>query len=108
MSTSKNTSEQSPQTIVKPYAMLGAGSLVSTLWKTGDHQAGWRYGFNLFRMTHRGHVGQRFSPADLLDLLKLVRVLAATLADDGCLSPVRRRELARLATMLDQITQPED
>jgi hypothetical protein len=93
---------------IEPYEMLGAGKLVSTLWKTGDQQAGWRYHFNLFRMTDRGHVGQRFSPDDLVDLIKLARVLAATLADDGCLSPTQRRELARLAAMLDQIISRED
>ena len=93
---------------LKPYAMVGAGRLTSTLWKIGDQQAGWYYRFNIFWMTDRGRVGQRFSPADIVDLVKLARVLAATLAEDGCLSPVRRSELARLAELLDQVIQPED
>lgn len=83
--------------------MLGAGKLVSTLWKTGSQQGGWHNHFNLFRMTNRGHVGQRFSPADLFDLIKLTRLLAAALADDDCLLSARRRELADLAEALDQI-----
>lgn len=53
-------------------------------------------------------VGQRFAPADLVDLVKIVRVIAATLADDGCLSPSRRRELARLAAKLDLTVDVED
>lgn len=92
----------------KPYAMVGAGKLVSTLWKSGDQQAGWRYHFNLFRMTARGQVGQLLSPGDLIDLIKLARVLAATLAEDGCLSSARRRELACLAAMLDHLFPPKD
>lgn len=92
----------------KPYAMVGAGRLVSTLWKTGDQQAGWRYHFNLFRITRRGQVGQLFSPDDVIDVIKLARVLAATLAEDGCLPTVQRKQLSRLAAMLDDLFPPKD
>jgi len=88
--------------------MVGAGRLVSTLWKTGDQQTGWRYQFNVFRITRRGQVGQLFSPDDVIDVIKLARVLAATLAEDGCLPTVQRRQLKRLATMLDDIISPKD
>jgi hypothetical protein len=88
--------------------MLGAGRLVSTLWKSGDEQAGWRYCFNLFRMSSRGHVGQKFTPADVLSLVKLARVLAAELAADGCLAANQRGELARLAAGLEQVIHAED
>jgi len=108
MATHQNNDQAHKFIRPKPYAMIGAGNLVSTLWKTGNELAGWRYRYNLYRMTEHGYVGQRFSPDDLVDLVKLVQVLAATLADDGCLAPIRRSELARLAAMLDQITQPED
>lgn len=88
--------------------MVGAGKLVSTLWKSGDQQAGWRYHFNLFRMSARGQVGQLLAPEDLIDLIKLARVLAATLAEDGCMSSAQRRELACLAAKLDHLFPPKD
>lgn len=108
MVTHRNNHGQHKRIRVKPYAMVGAGRLVSTLWKSGDPQAGWRYHFNLFRITGRGQVGQLFSPDDVIDLIKLTRVLASTLAEDGCLSTVRRRELTRLAALLDNILPPKD
>ena len=95
-------------TSTQPYAKLGAGKLAATLWKKGGEQAGWYYRFNLFRMTHRGRVSQLFLPADIVDLIRLSRVLAATLADDGCLSPPLRSELARLAAALDQVVSVEE
>lgn len=91
----------------KPYAMLGAGQLVSSLWKSGDDRAGWTYRFNIYRMGGRsGHVSQLFQPADVKDLIKLCQVLAATLADDGCIASDLRTELASLFTRLDGITEP--
>lgn len=108
MVTHRNNHGPDKQIRVKPYAMVGAGRLVSTLWKSGDPQAGWRYHFNLFRITDRGQVGQLFSPDDVIDLIKLTRVLASTLVEDGCLPTVRRRELTRLAALLDDILPPKD
>ena len=87
----------------KPYAMLGSGNLTSCLWKFGSEPAGWRYRFNLFRMDTEGHVGQLLNVADVSDLVKLARVLAATLSEDGCLSPKLRRDLSNLATKLDEL-----
>ena len=88
----------------KPYAMLGAGPLVSALWKTGDEPSGWSYRFNIYRMSPgSGQVSQLFRPADVLDLAKLCQVLAATLADDGCIPSRHRRALADLEAKLDGI-----
>ena len=107
--TTLERSDQLPKPAhIHPYAMLGAGKLVSTIWKSGNEQAGWRYCFNLFRMSSRGRVGQKFSPTDVLSLVKLARVLAAELATDGCLATAQRSELARLAAVLDHVIQPED
>lgn len=90
----------------KPYAMLGAGQLVSGIWKSGDERSGWTYRFNLYRSNHRtGHVSQLLRPDDVTDLVKLCQVLAATLAEDGCIAVPLRRALARLAAELDSITQ---
>lgn len=90
----------------KPMAMVGSGPLTSAIWKSGDEQGGWRYRFNLFRqLAGNGHVSQLFQPADLTHLVKLTQVLAAVLADDGCLSARQRQSLRELATQLDEITQ---
>lgn len=89
----------------KPYAVLGAGQLVSSLWKTGDEQRGWNYRFNIYRMNDRsGHVSQVFRPRDVQDLVRLCQVLAAALADDGCIPAVQRCDLAELSLKLDAIT----
>jgi hypothetical protein len=87
--------------------MLGAGQLVSSIWKSGGDRAGWTYRFNIYRMSSRsGQVSQFFQPADVRDLIKLCQVLAATLADDGCIADDLRTELANLFTRLDGITEP--
>jgi hypothetical protein len=92
----------------KPYAMVGAGNLVSKIWKTGDEHSGWRYCFNIFRITRRGVVDQRFSPGDVVSLMKLTRVLAATLSEDGCLTSALRDELGSLADDLRHISGNEE
>lgn len=99
----------------KPYCSVGAGQLTSFIWKSGDEQAGWRYQFNIFRLRSKGsRVTQLFAPRDLFHFVKLVQVLAAVLADDGCLSAVDRGVLQRLSRNLDallsstsQSAQPE-
>lgn len=93
----------------KPYATMGAGRLVSTLWKHGEERGGWRYRFNLFRMSPRtGHVAQRFRPEDVPDLLKLVRLLAFALADDGCLGAELRGDLKCLSACLGDVLGTPD
>ena len=91
-------------TIPKPYCSVGAGPLTSFVWKSGDSIAGWKYRFNIFRFTRRGgRVSQFFGPRDLFQLVKLTQVLAAVIADDGCLSQVDRGVLKRLAAELDDL-----
>lgn len=88
----------------KPYCSVGAGPLTSFVWKAGEHSGGWRYQFNVFRLVaDGGRVSQLFAPADLFHFVKLTQVLAAVIADDGCLSPVERGVLKRLAADLDQM-----
>lgn len=83
--------------------MVGAGRLASMIWKAGDEQSGWRYRFNLFRTSGRGgRISQVFTPADVIYFVKLAQVLAAVIADDGCLDPIERGVLKRLADDLDQ------
>jgi hypothetical protein len=97
------TSQLTTPVHLKPMGIVGAGPLTSMIWKTGDQDAGWRYRFNLFRTPARGgRVSQLFTPADVIHFVKLAHVLAAVLADDGCLSPVERGVLKRLAADLDE------
>jgi hypothetical protein len=92
-----------------PYEMVGAGSLVSAVWKHGDLRSGWAYRFNIFRMrAGHGRVSQFLRPSDIHDLVKLSRVLAAVLADDGCIPLTQRLELRRLAHQLETITDTQD
>lgn len=100
MRTIHDTKSDLSPTNRKPYAMVGAGRLAASIWKDGDECTGWKYRFNLFRLAENGRVGQKFKPTDLKHLVKLVQVLAATLADDGCLKPSVRRELERLSASL--------
>ena len=88
----------------KPYAMLGAGNLTASLWKTGDHESGWRYRFNIFRMSkNNGRVSQRLSPHDVADLAKLAQLLAFALSEDGCLDSELHDDLSCLFACLDQV-----
>ena len=86
----------------KPYAMVGAGRLTASIWKEPGLNARWKYGFNIFRLDSRNRrVTQRLLPRDIADLIKLARVLAQVIADDGCSSSGVRRELLSLAASID-------
>ncbi len=50
-----------------------------------------------------GSVEQRFVPGDITDLVKLARVLAFAIADDGCLSRDLLDDLVRLSACLDDV-----
>ena len=93
-------------TTVKPSAMLGAGPLVSAIWRFGRKRSGWTCRFNIYRSNARtGRVSQLLRPGDVPDLIKLCQVLATTLADDGSIPARQRRKLADLAVKLDAITR---
>ena len=91
----------------KPYAIVGAGNLVASVWKNGEPRGGWQYRFNLFRMQAKtGHISQFLRPNDLPNLVKLCYLLTTTLADDGCLEPTLCQQLHELAMQLDDIIPP--
>jgi len=88
----------------KPHAMLGAGRLTASIWKSPDQHGGWQCRFNIFRMTRRnGRVTQQFAPRDLPDLARLVQLLAFTLSDDGLLGSDPHDDLSCLAACLDDV-----
>ncbi len=96
--------EEIPSRTNGPYMMLGAGQLCAAVNKEGDEQSGWQYQFNLFRMSKTtGAVEQRFAAGDIADLVKLARVLAFAITDDGCLSQELLEELRRLSACLDEV-----
>ena len=89
----------------KPIGMVGSGPLTALIWKSGHQDSGWRYQFSLFRQLKAGKVSQLFRPLDLMYFIKLLQVLAAVIADDGCLSPVETGVLRRIEQDLDQLLQ---
>ena len=88
----------------RPMEIVGAGPLLSTIWKLGDEQSGWRYRFNLTRQTSdRSVFTDLFQPGDLIHFIKLIQVLAFVIADDGCLTQSERTTFKNLAAQLDDL-----
>lgn len=88
--------------------LAGAGPLISSIWKLGGEQSGWRYRFSIVRRSmDRSHFTDLFQPNDLIHFIKLIQVLAAVIADDGCLSQSERIMLRRLAVRLDEFLTGE-
>ena len=88
----------------RPMEIVGAGPLLSTIWKLGDEHAGLRYRFSLTRQTSdRSVFTDLFQPLDLVNFIKLIQVLAAVIADDGCLNQAERTTLKKLAKQLDDL-----
>ena len=87
----------------KPMVMVGSGPLTALIWKKGHQDSGWRYQFSLFRQLKAGKVSQLFRPLDLMYFIKLLQVVAAVIADDGCLSPIETGVLRLIEQDLDQL-----
>ncbi len=92
----------------RPYAMVGAGDLTASIWKSPESSNEPTYVFNVFRMERgSGQVSQRFVTADVSDFVKLAHVLAATLLDDGCLDDSTRHDLRALVKQLETLLPEE-
>lgn len=89
----------------KPYAVLGAGELVSHLHRRQDELEVWRYEFNLFRFDGNARATHALRPTDLRDIVKACQILAFTIADDGWICDDLRMELFELVNELDKVTQ---
>ena len=88
----------------KPHALLGSGRLTSSLWKIVNQNHDVEYRFNLFRIQREtGAANQWFAPEDIESLVKISRVLAFELAEDGCMDRVLRERLYQLAERLDEL-----
>lgn len=85
----------------KPYTFVGADHLTASVHKTGDELIGFEYCITISRRSQSGSVDQWFSPADLVGLTKLIRVLAAELVSDGCVDAATRHQLRALSAALD-------
>jgi len=93
----------------KPYVMLGAGKLTASLWKSIGDVSGCAYQFNIFRLCpDSGRVTQCLTPSDVPDLVKLARVLAQVIVDDGCVSSELRLDLKNLAVSIDSMLKGEE
>jgi hypothetical protein len=102
MKFSKRNTRSTSRT-AKPTVLVGAGPLISPVWKSGNEKTGFRYRFEIFRSLRKNSRGSTvLHPLDLLNLVKLIQVLAAVIADDGCITPTERMVLKRLASKLDQ------
>ena len=94
--------DMKPTANPKPMEIVGAGPLISTIWKLGGEHTVSRYRFNLVRQTSdRGIVTDLFQPTDLIHFVKLIQILATVIADDGCLTQAERTTLRNLAAQLD-------
>lgn len=89
----------------QPIAVVGAGNLVSHLWRGGERQQTADYRFSIFRFKEGVQVTQKFRPSDLSDLVKLCQVLGFAIFDDGWISDDDRIALLSLVEDLDELTQ---
>lgn len=89
----------------QPVAVLGAGELVSHLYRHDDEHGRSEYRFSVNRLTDSLQTTSALRARDLSDLVKLSQVLAFAIEDDGWVSEARRRELRELFDDLDQVTR---
>lgn len=88
----------------KPHAIVGAGALSSTIWRSQDLSDKDSIHFNVFRINAKtGDVTQRFSVSDIPDLARLVQVLALAISVDDAINSEMGDDLSCLAACLDQV-----
>ena len=88
----------------RPYFQVGAGCLSSAVYKSHEGGEDWRYRFNVVKTQFEtGRLVHWLEPEDVKDLLKLIQVLCAELACDGCMHPEQKRELDWISKSLEAI-----
>jgi hypothetical protein len=89
----------------QPIAVLGAGDLISHVQRGDDSNDPSNYRLNIFRLGEDMQALHDLRPCDLLDLVKLVKVLAFAITDDGWLPSEAQHALLALFEDLDELTQ---
>lgn len=89
----------------QPVAVLGAGQLVSHLYRHDGESGQSEYRFSVCRIAESLQTTHGLRAGDLRDLVKLCQVLAFAIEDDGWLSPAMQTELRSLFDELDEITR---
>ncbi len=89
----------------QPIAVLGAGDLISHVQRGDDSNDPSNYRLNIFRLGEDMQALHNLRPCDLLDLVKLVQVLAFAITDDGWLPSEAQHALLALFEDLDELTQ---
>lgn len=92
----------------QPVAVVGAGDLVSHLFRGDDWQNSENYHFSLVRLCEGRAATHELRPCELKNMIKLCQVMAFAIADDGWLPTQLRQELFDLSHDLDAITQRWD
>ena len=88
----------------KPHAMLGAGALASSIWKTTEQDERDAFRFNVFRLdADNGNVTQRFASSDIPDLARLAQVLAVAISGEDSVPNELRDDLSCLAACLGDV-----
>ena len=89
----------------QPIAIVGAGELVSHIYRCDDEANPNNYRFNVFRLTERLTATHELRPSDLRDVVKICQVLAISMLDDGWIPPDAKSVLNSLIQDLDSLTQ---
>ena len=85
--------------------MLGAGDLVSHLYRAGEVGEVAEYRFSVFRLNRQLQTTHELHPSDLHDMVKLCQVLAFAIVDDGWLPKETSDSLRQLCDQLDGLTR---
>lgn len=97
--------ETDSKTVVgKPSMLVGAGKLVAAIWKMGNKNTYGQYRFNIRRKSDLSFLcTEKLLPLDIVSLVKLTRILATVILDDGCLSETERTVLKAAKSQLDEL-----
>ena len=88
----------------QPIAVLGAGDLVSHVYRGEDERDPADYRFSVLRINQELEVTHALRACDLRDMVKLCQVLAVSITDDGWISAAASKALNDLANELDELT----
>lgn len=89
----------------QPIAIVGAGQLISHVYRDNDESNPNNYRFNVFRLTSGLTATHELRPSDLRDIVKLCQVLGVSIVDDGWIPSDTKLALSSLVEDLDSLTQ---